>query len=128
MSTTPALCPILASSPAQAGSARASCRGCTLGDLYEQCSLHTTEYSARSAPVGSPTCRGPCRGGRPGNANRSFRLASGRNRKGLHVVQPVRHLQGDDLVLTATDVGSFLLASNPSVDSTPPWFKSHLHR
>src|ERR1035438_7905415 len=52
MSTTPALWPIPASSAADGGALSANCRRYTLEDLYEQCSLHMTEYRASSALVG----------------------------------------------------------------------------
>ena len=43
MSTTPAFCPIPASSAGLGGAVSANRRRCTLEDLYEQCSLHITE-------------------------------------------------------------------------------------
>src|ERR1035437_3478471 len=52
MSTTPALWPIPASSAADGGALSANCRRYTFEDLYEQCSLHMTEYRASSALVG----------------------------------------------------------------------------
>src|SRR5271170_1782871 len=52
MSTTPALWPMPASSVADGGAFSASCLRWALDDLYEQCSLHMTEYSASSALVG----------------------------------------------------------------------------
>src|SRR5207245_10692796 len=52
MSTTPALWPMPASSAPDGGALAANCFRCALEDLYEQCSLHMTEYRASSALVG----------------------------------------------------------------------------
>src|SRR5215468_10252691 len=55
MSTTPALCPMPASRalpPFTGGALSANWRRYRRDDLYEQCSLHITEYSASSGSVG----------------------------------------------------------------------------
>src|SRR6266571_427937 len=50
--TTPAFSPMPASSRSDGGALSANWRRCTLLDLYEQCSLHMTEYIASSDSVG----------------------------------------------------------------------------
>jgi hypothetical protein len=48
MSTTPAFSPMPTSNASDGGAFSPNWRRCTLLDLYEQCSLHMTEYIANS--------------------------------------------------------------------------------